>query len=68
LESLKGKDHSEVLNADGRIILKWIFREMRLQSVDWIHLPQDRNQWRILDGCDQEYETNTSKVINSITA
>jgi len=35
-ENLQGKDHSEYLAADGRII-GW-------KSADWIHLAQDRDQ------------------------
>jgi hypothetical protein len=35
------KYHSEDLGTDGRVILKSI-----LESFGWIHLPQDRDQWR----------------------
>jgi hypothetical protein len=38
LESLKGRDHSEYVSIDERIILKWI---LGLQCVDWIHLAKD---------------------------
>jgi hypothetical protein len=31
-----------------RIILRWIFREIGRDDVDWIGLAQDRNQWRAL--------------------
>jgi hypothetical protein len=40
LEGLKERDHSEDLDADERIILRWILRKY----VDWIHLAQDRDQ------------------------
>jgi hypothetical protein len=42
LENLKGRNHSEDLGVDGRIILKWISNKM--ESVDWIDLAQDRVQ------------------------
>jgi hypothetical protein len=29
------------------IILKWILKEV-CEDVDWIHLAQDRIQWRVL--------------------
>jgi hypothetical protein len=48
LQSLKGRDHSEDLGVDGRIILEWILREIRWEAVDWMHLAQDRVQWRDL--------------------
>jgi hypothetical protein len=46
LENLKRRDNSEDQGIDGRIILEWIFREMKLEGVDWMHLAQDRDQWR----------------------
>jgi hypothetical protein len=41
---MKGRDRLGNLGVDGRIILKWILKEY--ESVHWIHLAQDRNQWR----------------------
>jgi len=35
----KGRDHSEDLSVDGKIILRW-------KIVDWLYLSQDRDQWR----------------------
>jgi hypothetical protein len=29
---------------DGRIIFKWILKEVRLEGVDWISLAQDRDK------------------------
>jgi hypothetical protein len=39
------RDHSEDLGVDGRVILEWM---LGWKSVVWIHLTQDRNQWRAL--------------------
>ena len=33
--------------ADGRIILRWIFRKWDV-GRDWIELAQDRDRWRAL--------------------
>jgi hypothetical protein len=41
LENLKGRGHSEDLGLDGRIML-----EIWWKVVNWIHLTQDRYQWR----------------------
>jgi hypothetical protein len=44
-ENLKGRDHSEDVGVDGRILrmnLKKIFWE----DVDWKHVAQERDQWR----------------------
>jgi hypothetical protein len=45
LGSLKGGDHWEDLGVDGRITLRWI---IGFGDVDWIHLAEDRNRWRVL--------------------
>jgi hypothetical protein len=47
-EILKGRDHSEDLGVDGRILLEWILRETEWKCENWIHLAQDRNQWQAL--------------------
>jgi hypothetical protein len=44
-ENLKGRDHAENLDVDGRIILEWIF-EKWWKVGDCIHLSQDRDLWR----------------------
>jgi hypothetical protein len=41
--NLKERDHSEDLGIDGKIILEWILGKW---TVDWMHLAQDRDQWR----------------------
>jgi len=40
-ENLKGRDHSEDLGVDGRILLECILGK---QDVQWIHLVLDRDQ------------------------
>jgi hypothetical protein len=40
---LKGRDHLGYLGVDERTILKWI---LKTYSVDWVHLAQDKDQWR----------------------
>jgi hypothetical protein len=47
-ENLKGRDHSEDRDIDGRIILEWNLKEIWWVGVDWMHLVQDRDQWRVL--------------------
>jgi hypothetical protein len=46
LEKLKGIDHLEDLEVDGKILLERILG--KYDGVDWIHLAEDRDQWRIL--------------------
>jgi hypothetical protein len=43
LENIKGRDHSEDRDVDERMILNWILVKSGLESVDWIHLTQDRD-------------------------
>jgi hypothetical protein len=35
--------HYEDLDVDGKIVLEWI---LGWDGMDWIHLVQDRDQWR----------------------
>ena len=39
-------DHLENPSLDGRIILRWIFRNLDLMTFDWIDVAQDRDRWR----------------------
>jgi hypothetical protein len=48
LENLKGKGHLEDLGLDGRIILEWILGIIWWEGADWMHVAQDRDQWRAL--------------------
>jgi len=43
----EGKNHLGDTGADGRIILRWIFRKWN-GCMDWIDLAQDRDGWRVL--------------------
>jgi hypothetical protein len=43
-ENLNGRDHSEDLGVDGKIILD--IGEIGWEGVVWVHLPQDTDQWR----------------------
>jgi hypothetical protein len=40
-ENLRERDHLEDPGADGRIILRWIFRLWNVGDMDWIDLAQD---------------------------
>jgi hypothetical protein len=44
---LREIDHLGDPGADGRIILRWIFRKWD-GDMDWIDLAQDRDRWRAL--------------------
>jgi hypothetical protein len=42
---LREGDHLGDPGADGRIILKWIFKTLA-GGMDWIQLAQNRDRWR----------------------
>jgi len=44
----KEKNHLEDLSVDGRIILRWIFRNWDVGGMNRIDLAQDRDRWRAL--------------------
>jgi hypothetical protein len=45
-----GRDHSEDLGVDGTIILEWILGKLGGESVDWMHVAQDRDQcWALVN-------------------
>jgi hypothetical protein len=48
VEKVEGKRPLGRLSVGRRIILKWIFKEIEWSVEDWIHVPQDRVQWRAL--------------------
>jgi hypothetical protein len=46
--NLKGRYHSDDLGVDGTIILETDVRKTEWEVVDWMHLAQDKDQWRVL--------------------
>jgi hypothetical protein len=44
--NLTERDHLEYPGVNGRIILRWIFKEVGCKGMDWIDLTQDRDRWR----------------------
>jgi len=48
--NLRKRDHWGDPGADGRIILRWIFRKWGVGGgdMDWMELAQDRDRWRAL--------------------
>jgi hypothetical protein len=48
LESQKERHDYDDQDVDGWTILKYIFREIGWDGMDWIDLPPDRDQWRAL--------------------
>ena len=46
--NLRERDHWGDPDADGRIILRWIFRKWEGVVGDWMELAQNRDRWRAL--------------------
>ena len=46
--NLRERDHLGDPGVDGRIILRWIYREWDVTNMGSIELAQDRNRWRAL--------------------
>jgi hypothetical protein len=46
LWNLKEEDLVEDTGLDGRVILKWAFREMVSEDVGWISVAQHSDMWR----------------------
>ena len=46
--NLRERDRLGDPGADGRIILRWIFRKWDVGGMDWFELAQDRDSWRAL--------------------
>jgi hypothetical protein len=44
-ENLKGRDHSEDIDVDGKIILEWIFGKVGWEVEERMLLFRDRDQW-----------------------
>jgi hypothetical protein len=46
--NLKERDHWGDPGVDGRIMLRWIFRNWDVEGTDWIDLAWDMDRWRAL--------------------
>jgi hypothetical protein len=46
--NLRERGHWGDPDVDGRIILRWIFRNLEWGVGDWMELVQDRGRWRAL--------------------
>jgi hypothetical protein len=52
--NLRERDHLEYKVIDGRIILRWIFRNWE-GGMDWIDLAQDKDRWRVTENTVMNY-------------
>jgi hypothetical protein len=48
LGNLREAEHLGDIGVDGRIILRWIFRERDVGGMIWIELAKDKDRWRAL--------------------
>ena len=46
LENLGEGDHLEDPGVNGRIVLKWIFKKLEVEGIDWDDTAQDMDRWR----------------------
>jgi hypothetical protein len=46
--NLSERDHLGDPGIDGRIILRWFFRNWDVGGVEWMELAQDGNRWQAL--------------------
>jgi hypothetical protein len=51
----EGKKNLEDMSLDGRIILKWVFKNFDW-DVDYIDLPKNRDRWRELVNAVMNYQ------------
>jgi hypothetical protein len=59
-ENLKGRDNwKDPATVDGGDNIRMDLREVGWEGVDWIHLPQDRDQW-------QAFVNTVNEAISSI--
>jgi hypothetical protein len=54
--SLRERGHWGDQDVDGRIILRWIFRNLEGVVRNWVELAQDRDRWRALVGTVRDFE------------
>jgi len=63
-ENLKGRDHSEDIRVDGRITLELILRGLGWEGVYYIHVAQDRDQWRPLVDMEMTLRVHKTRVVS----
>jgi hypothetical protein len=47
VEKLEGGDYLEDVNANGKVILRLMFKKWNKEGMDWNELVQDRNRWHM---------------------
>ena len=57
-ENLKERDHLEDLNIDWLVILQTYFKQIVRESVEWIHMAQDRDKWpTVVEGSNESADS-----------
>jgi hypothetical protein len=62
MENMKERDHLEYLGLGGKVILKWILKDIGWEGMDQINVAWDRNKWQAL----VNMEMNNFKIIYSM--